>query len=196
MLTDGTACGWTAHFRPGPAGAVSCHHASAMRLFRSPAARALLAELGLARPAGTTTGWLLDRHWVAAIVLAVPVWLALGTTVGPRMHAPAGAAGWLLFAVAQPLAEELAFRGVLQGRLLALTAARRVGPITLANAGATAVFVLWHLPSQPLGWTLAVALPSLVFGHLRDRSGSVLPAMLVHIIYNTGFGLTAWWVQR
>jgi hypothetical protein len=24
----------------------------------------------------------------------------------------------------------------------------------------------------------------------------VLPATFVHIIYNTGFGLTAWWVQR
>jgi hypothetical protein len=58
------------------------------------------------------------------------------------------------------------------------------------------VFVLWHATSQPLGWALAVTLPSLVFGHLRDRSGSVLPATFVHIIYNTGFGLTAWWVQR
>lgn len=167
-----------------------------MRLFRSPAARALLAELGLTHPAGATAGWLRDGHLVAAILVAAPAWLALGTTVGLRMYAPVGTVAWLLFAFVQPLAEELAFRGALQGRLLALTAARCFGPITLANGATTAVFVLWHASSQPLGWALATALPSLVFGHLRDRSGSVLPAMLVHIIYNTGFGLTAWWVQH
>jgi hypothetical protein len=167
-----------------------------MRRFRSPGAQALLAELGLARPASTRGVWWRDPHLVAAMLAAIPVWIALGTTIGPRMHAPFGAAGWLLFTLVQPLAEEFAFRGALQGRLLTLTAARRAGPITVANAGATAAFVLWHLPSQTLGWALAVTLPSLVFGHLRDRSGSVLPATFVHIIYNTGFGLTAWWVQR
>lgn len=184
------------HRRPGPAYAVPCDHAPAMRLLRSPAARTLLAELGLACPAGTTTVWLRDRHLIAALLAAIPVWLALGAAVGTQMQAPAGAAAWLLFTVVQPCAEELAFRGALQGRLLALTAARRAGPITLANGAVTAVFVLWHTSSQPPGWALAVALPSLVFGHLRDRSGSVLPAMLVHIFYNAGFGLTAWWVQR
>lgn len=176
--------------------AAPCDDWPAMPRFPSSGAQALLAALGLRHPAGTATAWLLDRHLVIAVFAAIPVWLALGATVGPRMHAPVGAAGWLLFTLAQPLAEELAFRGALQGRLLALTAARRAGPITFANVGTTAAFVLWHTASQPLGWALAVALPSLVFGHLRDRSGSVLPAMLVHIIYNAGFGLTAWWVKH
>ncbi|HUW00197.1 MAG TPA: CPBP family glutamic-type intramembrane protease [Gallionella sp.] len=36
--------------------------------------------------------------------------------------------------------------------------------------------------------------PSLVLGHLRERLGSVWPAMLVHAVYNAGFGLTAWLV--
>lgn len=176
--------------------AAPCDDWPAMQRFQSPGAQALLAALGLCRPAGNATSWLLDRHVVAAVLVAIPVWLVLGATVGPRMHAPLGAAGWLLFTLAQPLAEELAFRGALQGRLLSLSSVRRAGPITFANAGTTAVFVLWHATSQPLGWALAVTLPSLVFGHLRDRSGSVLPATFVHIIYNTGFGLTAWWVQR
>ena len=50
--------------------------------------------------------------------------------------------------------------------------------------------------AQPPPWALAVPVPSLVFGHLRERFGSVLPAVFVHIVYNAGFGMTAWWVQR
>ncbi len=46
----------------------------------------------------------------------------------------------------------------------------------------------WHVGTQPLGWALAVAIPSLVFGHLRERFGSVWPAVIVHIVYNAGFG--------
>jgi membrane protease YdiL (CAAX protease family) len=57
----------------------------------------------------------------------------------------------------------------------------------------TVAFVLLHLRAQPLAWALAVAAPSLVFGHLRERFGSVWPAVLVHAVYNAGFGLTAWW---
>jgi membrane protease YdiL (CAAX protease family) len=63
---------------------------------------------------------------------------------------------------------------------------------TLANVLVTVGFVALHLRSQPLAWALAVAAPSLVLGHLRERFGSVWPAMLVHVIYNAGFGLTAW----
>jgi membrane protease YdiL (CAAX protease family) len=180
----------------GTAGAAPCDHPRTMRRVSTPGVQALLIELGLGRPPGAAAAWLRDRHLVAAVLVALPVWAALGATVGMRMQVPIGVTGWLLFAVVQPLAEELAFRGALQGRLLALTAARRAGPITWANAATTVFFVAWHATTQPLGWALAVALPSLVFGHLRDRSGSVLPAMLVHIVYNAGFALTAWWVQH
>ena len=52
------------------------------------------------------------------------------------------------------------------------------------------------VPSYTLVWALAVALPSLVFGHLRERFSSVLPAILMHVTYNAGFALTAWWAHR
>jgi hypothetical protein len=38
--------------------------------------------------------------------------------------------------------------------------------------------------------------PSILFGHLRDRFGSVLPAMMLHAYYNAGFALAAWWIHR
>ena len=65
-------------------------------------------------------------------------------------------------------------------------------PARIANTATTLVFVVVHLPAQPAAWAVAVAVPSLVFGHLRERFGSVLPAVAMHAYYNAGFGLVAW----
>jgi uncharacterized protein len=154
----------------------------------------LRTDSGLVWPRSGSGSWLGDAHAVAALVAALPVWLALGLGLGERMQAPSGWAAWLTFVLLRPVIEEIVFRGVLQGQLLRL-GSRRIGPVTLANLAATLVFIGWHVPAQPLAWALAVAVPSLVFGHLRERFGSVLPAVIVHIVYNAGFGLTAWWVR-
>jgi membrane protease YdiL (CAAX protease family) len=158
-----------------------------------------MQECGLARPRPALTAWPPDAHLVLAMALALPVWVALGLLVGGRMHAPAGWTAWASFVVVQPLLEELVFRGILQGQALRLTTrqgvARRLGPVTLANVLVSVAFVALHLRAQPLAWALPVFVPSLVLGHLRERMGSVWPAVLVHAIYNAGFGLTAWLVQ-
>ncbi|ODV11209.1 MAG: hypothetical protein ABT20_06305 [Rubrivivax sp. SCN 70-15] len=181
----------------------------------------LAQDCGLVRPGPGWWAWLGDRQALLALFAAVPAWAALGLTVRGRMHVAAGWSGWISFVLVQPVAEELVFRGVLQGQLLRLSApraglrparpprgaskvaeshllesaARRVGPVTLANLGTTVGFVALHFLAQPPLWALSVALPSLVFGHLRERFGSVLPAVVVHAIYNAGFGLTAWWIR-
>jgi len=156
----------------------------------------LAQECGLTWPRPALLRWPPDAHLTLALGLAVPVWLVLGLLVGAQMRAPAGWAAWASLTVVQPLLEELVFRGILQGQALQLTAVRgqprRLGPLTLANALVTLGFVALHLPVQPLAWALAVAVPSLVFGHLRERFASVWPALLVHAVYNAGFGLTAW----
>jgi membrane protease YdiL (CAAX protease family) len=158
-----------------------------------------MQECGLARPRPALTAWPPDAHLVLAMALALPVWVALGLLVGGRMHAPAGWTAWASFVVVQPLLEELVFRGILQGQALRLTTrqgvARRLGPVTLANVLVSVAFAALHLRAQPLAWALPVFVPSLVLGHLRERMGSVWPAVLVHAIYNAGFGLTAWLVQ-
>lgn len=152
-------------------------------------------DFGLVGPVPARWAWLADAHLAAALLAALPVWCALGATVGSQLRMPAGWSAWLALVFVQPLAEELAFRGVLQGWLLRLAPTRRLGPVTLANLGTTAAFVAWHVGTQPFLWALAVAIPSLVFGHLRERLGSVWPAVIVHIVYNAGFGLTAWWLR-
>lgn len=156
----------------------------------------LMQECGLTLPRPALTAWPPDAHLALALLLAIPVWATLGVLVGPRMYAPTGWAAWASFVLVQPLTEELVFRGILQGQVLRLTThhgqPRRLGPVTLANVLITVAFVALHLRAQPLAWALAVAAPSLVLGHLRERMGSVWPPVLVHMVYNAGFGLTAW----
>jgi uncharacterized protein len=164
------------------------------------AVRTTLAyDCGLAWPRPSLLGWPPDRHLALSLVLAIPVWMALGGFAGGRMHAPATWAAWASFVLLQPLIEELVFRGILHGQALRLTALsgqpRRLGPVTLANVLVTIAFVALHMRAQPLAWALAVAVPSLVFGHLRERFASVWPAVGLHAFYNLGFALTAWLVR-
>lgn len=164
-----------------------------------PQAASLAQDCGMVAPQPPLAAWPPDRHLAVLLALAVPVWLALGLLAGPLMRAPAGWWAWASFVLIQPAMEELVFRGILQGQALRLTSAggkpRRVGPVTLANILVTAGFSALHLVSQPPIWALAVVAPSLALGHLRERFASVWPPMLVHAVYNAGFGLTAWLVR-
>lgn len=49
------------------------------------------------------------------------------------------------------------------------------------------MFSMTHLANHSLLWSLLVFAPSLCFGFLRDRFGSVYPAMLLHAFYNAGY---------
>ncbi|MFT5733292.1 MAG: membrane protease YdiL (CAAX protease family) [Planctomycetota bacterium] len=78
-------------------------------------------------------------------------------------------------AVAPGILEELAFRGLLQGRLMALMG-RHSGILTGA-----ALFALAH------GFSLATPLHlgiGVYLGYLKDRCGSLLPGMWLHFSYN------------
>ncbi len=166
---------------------------SRMSASPDPSARPTLAEeCGLQRPGPGWWVWPGDPHVLAALLLAPPTWAVLGLLAGPHLRIAAGWWAWASLVLVQPFAEELVFRGVLQGQLLRLSGGRRIGAVTLANLSTTAGFVAVHLLAQPPVWALAVAVPSLVFGHLRERLGSVWPAVAMHAFYNAGFGLTAW----
>ena len=147
-------------------------------------------ELGWQRPAGRA--WR-DAHLVAALVLAAPVWVGLALWAGPWWRVPASAPAWISLVLVQTVLEELVFRGWMQGRWPSRwqPQAMRGWPVSGANLATTGVFVLAHLVHQPWAWALAVAVPSLVLGHLRERLHSVWPAMLVHMVYNLGLGMVA-----
>lgn len=92
--------------------------------------------------------------------------------------------GWALWVMAgaPAIAEELAFRGVLQGRLMALLGAR-LGIVTTAT-----LFTLCHLQPAVMPIHLAIGL---ALGLLRERSGSLLPGMLMHLLYNGALVIAA-----
>lgn len=160
-------------------------------------ARSLRRECGLVWPARGAAAFAADVHVIAAVLVAIPVWWGLATGLAPmRARAPVGWQAWMSLVLVRPVLEEVVFRGLLQGQLLRLGAARRLGPVSLANVLATLAFVAAHAFSQPPAWTLATLAPSLVFGHLRERFGSVWPAIVVHALYNTGFGFAALLVPK
>lgn len=86
-----------------------------------------------------------------------------------------------VIAVAPAVLEEVAFRGVLQGRLQAL-----FGAGTGLVAGAAA-FALCHAAPAVLPIHFGLGL---YLGWLRMRSGSLLPCMLTHFAYNAAVVLT------
>ncbi|ROZ74416.1 JDVT-CTERM system glutamic-type intramembrane protease [Ramlibacter sp. WS9] len=122
---------------------------------------------------------------LAATLAAPPVWWALAPWVAADRFT--GAAALLSAALLYPLLEELSFRGLLQGWLLdRLGGWHRYGGISLPNLLTSLAFSGAHLATQPVLWAAAMVVPSLVFGHLRERHGSVLPPMALHIYYNSG----------
>ncbi len=148
----------------------------------------LLGSLGLR----TAPGLWRDRAFLAALAGGSVIALALGNVAAPDGgHFVNGSArfmaGWL---AAQSLLEELFFRGVVYGWLGGrLWAMRKVLGVSPVNWIASALFVAAHLLSQPALWAVAVLAPSLVFGHFRERYGSLLPPMVLHLSYNAAFFL-------
>jgi len=140
------------------------------------------AEIGLRRAAPKSLGWPFAGLSVIGALLA----LGLGKQLGTQEQV-----SWLLLAsliLWQPLVEEVLFRGVLQGALLrSPRGIRRIAGLTVANIATSIAFVLVHLVHQPVPWALGVFLPSLLFGLVRERSGSLWPPLLMHVLFNLAF---------
>lgn len=96
---------------------------------------------------------------------------------------------WVLYQLLYvSLPEELFFRGYVQGRLaqaMDKAGVTRWAPVLLA-AG---LFALAHVAVFGGALHLLVFLPAILFGWLRLRTGSVLPAALAHAAANIGYAL-------
>jgi hypothetical protein len=107
------------------------------------------------------------------------------TAFGSALTAPGT---FLYLAVALPILEEAAFRGLVQEGLARLWQ-RRWGPLTAANAGQAGLFAALHLIAQPPLWAASVLLPALVFGFFRERHDGLASPIALHAFYNAGFFL-------
>jgi len=85
---------------------------------------------------------------------------------------------WTLFVVGMcpAIFEELAFRGLLQGRLKALLG------YTTGILVTAAAFALAHGVTPGLPFQLGLGI---YLGYLRERTGSLYPGMLTHLVYNS-----------
>ncbi len=133
---------------------------------------------------------------VVSVVTLVPFWAAnhvLQASILDRRFDPVLPAGLASIVIGEVLAvalpEEFFYRGYLQTRLDAILPPRwslfgaKVGfglPI------ASAIFVAGHLAVRPAFWQLGIFFPSLVFGWLRARTGSLLAPVLYHAVCNVG----------
>ncbi len=134
-----------------------------------------------------------DGHFGAAILAAPLFWVALFVLTRPAVDLtwPVSAPlAFLLPAFAYPVLEEIAFRGALQGALWKTRlAAIAWGPISAPNLLTSVVFVAAHFFWQSPYIAVSVIVPSLIFGYFRDRYRNIVPAVLLHVFYNTGFVL-------
>ena len=80
----------------------------------------------------------------------------------------------LRVAVAHPIAEEAIFRGAIQPSLAAIVGARPARAFTA---------VLFGILHPELAWIPMIVL-GYFFGRVRDASGSVVPPMAAHAVYN------------
>jgi hypothetical protein len=148
-------------------------------------------SLGLARPDRTLL-WLAAAP-VISVLLAFCARIALRVTPSTGeaplesfISWPSGMLAFATIGVIAPLAEELFFRGYL------FRVALPLGRIA-ACALTLGLFVALHLAQSWGNWggVLAVALTGTVLTWLRAASGSLLPPMLAHVLYNAALSLQA-----
>lgn len=150
----------------------------------------LAEELGL----GFSSTFARDRQFFLAIVAAPPVLGLMGWLLPMQSSAIAISLPVLLSMVLlQSLVEEMLFRGVIQGQLKKVSwARRRLAGLSIANFFTTLLFALAHLIHHPPLWAVGVIIPSLTFGHFRDRHRQVFSAFLLHAFYNACYLLAGW----
>ena len=134
----------------------------------------------------------LDRCIIGAAICVAPIFWFVGFVLWQPDFDPArplhDAPRFLGLVLFVPVIEELCFRGVLQPYLLRKTSGRMLAPqLSLANVFTSGIFAALHLIRQPLAWSAATFVPSLVFGWFRERTGKTWPAAAMHVYYNFGF---------
>jgi uncharacterized protein len=82
-----------------------------------------------------------------------------------------------------PVFEEIVFRGWLQQSLRRRISYAMAG-ISAANIITSIVFTVFHFINHPPLWAVAVFVPSIVFGYFRDKYDSVMPSIVLHVIFN------------
>jgi membrane protease YdiL (CAAX protease family) len=134
-----------------------------------------------------------DRQFAAALAAGPIAWIALSLVGGAPPNPAwvfADPARAVSLVVAWPLLEEALFRGAIHPACLRTGwGAREAWGLTTANVATSALFAAAHLATYAPEWAAAAFVPSLVFGHFRERYGSIAPGAVLHVFYNAGYFL-------
>ena len=90
---------------------------------------------------------------------------------------------FLNFIIFAPIIEEWTFRGIIQKNLLQYLDKRILG-ISLANILASFLFSVIHLFYNSILHSIAVFIPSLIFGITYEKCGKIYLSILLHSFYN------------
>jgi membrane protease YdiL (CAAX protease family) len=130
-----------------------------------------------------------SKQFLLAVSVGLLVALAYAWIAHTLMQAP-----WrfwehwrdmLVLVILYPVVEEISFRGFLQSMLSNQESLQKsFGIITLSNIITTLAFVTIHFIYNPPQKALMIFFPSLVFGYFKDRCHSVIPSIVLHVIYN------------
>jgi membrane protease YdiL (CAAX protease family) len=133
------------------------------------------------------------RYIGQAILLGLPLGLAAGW-LSHRFPSPAPIdtsqfplwMSWLYFGLGASIQEELIFRGLIQSFLeqrWSTPSSVFRGRLSAAVLFTAVLFGVVHLDSGPIVVLSAIVL-GLLAGELRRRSGSLIPAIIVHALFN------------
>jgi uncharacterized protein len=154
--------------------------------------RAILRDLALDRCPPFFRDW----QFLAALVAGLLFWVFLSTMMTGVRSLVWKLSVALSLCLVQPLIEELIFRGVVQGELLRrIWGQRKWLGVGAANAATSIAFTALHFLFHPPLWAASVLVPSLLFGHFRERHNSLYPPLCLHIYYNTGYFFTTGFPQ-
>lgn len=118
---------------------------------------------------------------VTLVLSALPeVWLESYAEASASLE-NTGVVAFIATALAAPVAEEVVFRGLILSRL------RRAMPGWLALVLSALIFGVCH--GHPV-WIAYAFVLGMIFGLMTLRTGSILPSMLTHILFNA-IGQTA-----
>lgn len=131
-----------------------------------------------------------DGQWWLALAAAPVCWGLFAST-----GAPVVGFGWILsqaqlfilLALVYPVLEEIVFRGLIQDSLDRRLQAWRFGLVSKANLITSLIFTALHFSQHPPMWAVAVFLPSLVFGHFKERHAGLVSPIILHAFYNSGY---------
>ena len=131
-----------------------------------------------------------DRAFLLCAVAGPLTWIimAWAVTVHSMSFGQIWSLGFASVVIWYPFWEELLFRGLLQGELIERGWIRPwVCGLSGSNILVSLLFTVSHLWSHTPIWAVLVFVPSLAFGYLRDRFGSTVPSILMHMWYNGGY---------